>query len=156
MDWQKEANKARMSCQPSLRAPSFVNTRVIEDEGDARHGRRNLSIQVFEQSNEFLLALPSPRTSVDLANTGIESRKQMQSTCTLVLKLQANVSARLSRKRWSQTGTRRVDSSSRPHTRRVHCWPGVECRSQPGSARVGQSLYREELSQRATDGVAMV
>ncbi len=106
MGRQKEADKARMNCQPSLRTPSFVNTHVIEDEGDVRHGRRNLSIQVVEQSNELLLALPSPRTSVDLASTRIESRKQMQSICTLVLMLQANVSTRSSRKRRSQPRTR--------------------------------------------------
>ncbi len=84
MDRQKEADKARMNCQPSLRALPFVNTRIIEDEGDARHSRRNFSIQVFEQSNEICAGLradhphrfgafaTSPVPDIDAALEGLQ------------------------------------------------------------------------------------
>ena len=53
MHRQKPTDKARMSLEPGSHLFAFMHTRVIEDQPDATNGRRNLPIQLGEQSDEL-------------------------------------------------------------------------------------------------------
>ena len=92
--------KAGMSLVPGLNKLSLMNSRIIQRQVHPCLGLWKLSLQLGKKGQKLDWSFPRVRPRVDLASTGIERRKQVQGTYTLVLVFQTNWLAWSIRQRW--------------------------------------------------------